>query len=134
MMTIDAFGAAYWRAEVRCLVTIAAVACRDCHKTSNFSTPVRSSKCIDCHHSDKHAGQFASRPTGIECGSCHTVDGFKPAVFDVKLHATTRYPLTGKHSAVACAQCHEPKALATNYHPKFEACASCHKDVHAGQF
>jgi hypothetical protein len=110
-----------------------AVACGGCHKSSNFSAPVRSAKCIDCH-ADQHSGQFTSRPSGIECSACHNVDGFKPAKFDLRLHATTRYPLIGKHAVVACSQCHEPKGLATNYHPNFESCMSCHKDAHAGQF
>lgn len=81
--------------------------------------------CAGCHK-DPHSGRF-----GTKCESCHTADDWKriqTANFD---HARTRYPLTGKHRAAACAACHppgKPTKLAN-----FERCASCHSDAHAGQ-
>jgi hypothetical protein len=52
-------------------------------------------------------------------------------------HATTKFPLRGKHVALGCGTCHGaiartrtvPIALAG-----FDRCASCHTDPHAGQF
>jgi len=35
---------------------------------------------------------------------------------------------------VACAKCHAPAGLDTNYHPRFQACLDCHRDPHGGQF
>jgi predicted CXXCH cytochrome family protein len=89
--------------------------------------------CLDCHR-DKHNGQFAKRLDRGDCASCHTLDGFDRWKFDVKAHASTRYPLAGKHADVACEKCHARSGNITDYHPKFGACADCHKDPHAGQF
>jgi hypothetical protein len=111
----------------------APVECGSCHKTSNFSAPIASSRCIDCHK-DEHNGQFAGRTDRGDCASCHTVAGFESSSFDVKAHTSTNYPLDGKHSAVACARCHSKKGRFTDYHPPSGACTDCHKDAHAGQF
>jgi hypothetical protein len=47
-------------------------------------------------------------------------------------HGQTRYPLRGKHAAVPCASCHDPKR-AWGAKPAFASCVSCHRDAHAGQ-
>ena len=81
--------------------------------------------CAGCHK-DPHQGRF-----GGKCETCHTADDWKRiqrANFD---HARTRYPLTGKHQATDCLDCHlpgKPRQIAG-----FERCASCHADAHAGQ-
>ena len=59
---------------------------------------------MDCHKPDPHNGQFAKRPGGGECASCHTVDGWKPSTFTVKEHASSAYPLEGKHCAAGMRQ------------------------------
>lgn len=107
--------------------------CQKCHKDSNFKTAIAHEKCMDCHR-DPHKAQFAHRADGGECGVCHTDKGWRPATFTVADHKATAYPLTGKHLAVACAKCHVPAGLDTNYHPRFQACLDCHKDPHGGQF
>jgi len=109
------------------------VKCDDCHKGGDFRKPLAFDKCTACH-SDAHQGQFLKRPDRGECSSCHTVGGFKPATFGVKEHASTAYPLEGKHAAVACAKCHLPAGTATIYKLKFASCTLCHKDAHLGQF
>jgi hypothetical protein len=109
------------------------VACLACHKGTNFSSPIRSAQCMDCH-SDKHKGQFLARVDKGECATCHTVNGFKPTSYTVQMHASTPYPLAGKHVSVACAACHQPKGEATDYHPKSGDCLTCHHDAHKGQF
>jgi hypothetical protein len=109
------------------------VDCLACHKGGDFKKPLAFQKCADCHQ-DIHSGQFARRPSGIECSACHTLDGFKPSKFDVKEHATSAYPLEAKHSSVPCAQCHIPKGRDTLYKIAFAKCMDCHKDEHQGQF
>ena len=58
--------------------------------------------CASCHL-DEHRGRVSR-----QCQDCHTQTAWKPAPrFD---HATTRFPLTGKHADVRCDQCHEARA------------------------
>ena len=110
------------------------VECVQCHAGGDFKKPLVFQKCADCHRPDPHRGQFAKRAGGSECSNCHSVDGFKPSRFGLKEHATTAYPLQGKHATLACAQCHVPKGSATVYTMKFKLCTDCHADEHAGQF
>jgi hypothetical protein len=94
-----------------------------------------SDSCVSCH-TDAHAGQVSSR-----CETCHDVEHAKFAV-TAFAHERTRFPLTGKHAAVACASCHK---VETRQYPAGPAttrrltgiatdCVSCHQDPHAGQF
>ncbi len=112
----------------------ASVECTQCHANADFKKPLAFQKCTDCHKPDPHNGQFAKRPTGTECSSCHTVQGWKPSLFTVKEHATSAYPLQGKHATVDCAKCHIPKGKDTLFKVKFDRCTDCHSDSHAGQF
>jgi len=111
----------------------AAAACRDCHKTENFKTPVAFARCLDCHK-DQHGGQFARRADGGDCKACHTEGSWKPAVFSVDDHAKTAYPLLAKHAKAECAKCHIPKGKETAYRVPFAVCTECHQDAHKGQF
>ncbi len=111
------------------------VACETCHHGTNFKAPVAHQVCADCHKPDPHSGQFARRVDGGQCESCHTVNGFKPAVFDVARHDTTAFPLHGRHATIACAKCHLPAGKATVFKGvKFALCTDCHQDAHHGQF
>lgn len=112
----------------------AAVDCARCHAGGDFKKPVAFEHCMDCHKPDPHNGQFAKRPGGAECASCHTVEGFKPSTFTAKDHATSAYALEGKHFTVECAKCHIPKGKDTLFKVKFQHCIDCHKDDHDGQF
>ncbi len=109
------------------------VKCASCHERGDFTKVIPFRFCSDCHK-DPHSGQFAKRPDGGKCESCHTVDGWKPAKFTAADHAKTGYPLLGKHATVDCAKCHIPAGAATVYKIKFAECMSCHKDYHEGQF
>jgi hypothetical protein len=111
----------------------AKVSCIACHVGGDFKKPLAFENCKDCHK-DIHSGQFESRPKKGECSECHTVDAWKPSLFGVKEHATSKYPLQGKHVTVECAKCHIPAGKATQYKVKFANCADCHKDVHDNQF
>lgn len=128
-----------------------AAACRSCHKPSFIADPLvvktkgpagatgrtylgLDPRCEGCHESDDpHGGQF----TNPECSTCHDEAGWKGA--DRFAHAATRFPLTGRHRAVACVSCHasrtgvsDPGALRYADIP-FATCASCHRDPHAGR-
>jgi hypothetical protein len=87
------------------------------------------------------------------------VNAFLPARYELEQHQTTRFPLDGAHTAVACRGCHpsdeglagrlpvavsrrlkahhRPERISlTVLHPKKapQACNGCHDDVHRGQF
>ncbi len=98
------------------------VACLSCHLGEVYR-PLRAS-CNDCHAvQDPHAQRF-----GIDCASCHSETGWKPAKFD---HAAiTRFPLEGAHGKAACASCHGSDTL----RPVSSACSDCHaaQDIHKG--
>jgi hypothetical protein len=109
------------------------VDCLACHRNGDFKQPLTFQKCMDCHQ-DEHRGQFAKRTGGPECSACHNLEGFKPSTFGLKEHASTAYPLQGKHGSLQCAQCHTPRGKETLYAIKFERCLDCHKDEHQAQF
>lgn len=100
--------------------------------------PLKSKRCRDCHQ-DIHKGQFAKRPDGGRCESCHNELGFIPAQFGIGEHAKTDFPLTGSHLATACRMCHtmsKTKGGARVRRFAFSAvrCETCHIDMHFGQF
>lgn len=112
----------------------AMVNCAQCHLNGDFKRPLPFANCADCHKPDPHKGQFEARPKKGECAECHTVEGWKPSLFGVKEHDSSKYPLKGKHITVECAKCHLPAGRDTIYKVKFAACTDCHKDAHDGQF
>jgi hypothetical protein len=110
------------------------VACEKCHRGADFQKTLPFANCADCHAPDPHRGQFQGRKLGGECGECHDVNGYKPSLFTVAMHAATNYPLEGQHEKVACGKCHLPKAAETLFKITATQCAACHADVHKGQF
>jgi predicted CXXCH cytochrome family protein len=89
-----------------------------------------SESCTTCH-TDQHRGQL-----GNDCQRCHNMEAWKPASgFD---HSTTKYPLTGLHARVTCAQCHKPRTedakVFVPYEIPFSTCTDCHNDPHRGAF
>ncbi len=108
--------------------------CGKCHATVNFKQPIAHGKCRDCHKTELHGGQFASRMDGGECSACHSLKGWNPTTFSAVAHRGTRYPLEGRHASVSCAKCHVPAGQNTLYRVKHEHCADCHQDPHGGQF
>ena len=109
------------------------LACSRCHTGEGFRG-VAFGQCADCHTKDPHFGQFED-----DCARCHVVESFDGVSFD---HANSGYPLTGRHEAVACSECHrteagslfpDGRATAVRYRPLQTACKSCHLDVHYGQ-
>ena len=115
------------------------VSCAKCHEAA-WLTPVRNAKgdvvpvfkpvshkdCADCH-TDPHRGRLAGT-----CVKCHVTTNFltiNKKEFD---HDATRYPLRGRHVAVACANCHAGFP-SQGMRPAFATCANCHADVHGGK-
>ncbi len=111
------------------------VECGKCHKkdTANMTrfTGLQFASCSACHR-DPHTGRFKE-----SCESCHNTNGWTqvaPGHFD---HATTRFPLRGRHATVKCEQCHGGRKGTPAVNLKianFSRCTDCHADAHAGQF
>lgn len=103
------------------------ITCRDCHVELTFE-PFTNQACIDCHGAEnpgfieQHAADFNS-----SCISCH--DGLdRMANFD----HNQIFPLTGKHTELACQQCHQDQIFIGTP----TECAACHAEpeIHAGSF
>ncbi len=116
----------------------AAVACEKCHLAATLPLahdaagqplalfkPVPHGECSSCHR-DPHATRF-----GAACAKCHTTESWQRVNEQTFDHERTRYPLRGKHAALACATCHDP-VKAWGKDPKFAACTNCHADAHGG--
>ncbi|MCK6684659.1 MAG: hypothetical protein L6R30_19840, partial [Thermoanaerobaculia bacterium] len=106
----------------------AQVTCVSCHVKPAMKVKPPSGKCSDCHK-DPHGGTFRK-----DCAACHDERGFKGATID---HATTRFPLTGKHASTPCASCHkhaagQARTAARVFTGLASECSSCHQDVHKG--
>jgi hypothetical protein len=105
-----------------------AVACDRCHGLVKAAggdsyrkyAGVPAGDCRACH-ADPHAGAL-----GGPCAKCHVTTGWHQNVGGTFDHASTRFPLVGKHAGVACAGCH----AGDRRKPAFAACTDCHRDAH----
>ena len=81
----------------------ATLRCSDCHDGDPYSQVPK--RCYDCHRTAFETSSFDHTAFGgsIDCAACHTTAGWSPATFD---HGAFRFPLTGKHTEVACRDCH----------------------------
>ena len=112
--------------------------CRECHQPDNISN-VEIKKladtwlgleheCMTCHE-DVHQNTLSTQ----DCAACHLTDDFVPAsLFD---HDEAAYSLTGKHTDVACIECHQKemrngKEFQVFTGLEFANCNDCHQDVH----
>ena len=91
--------------------------------------------CKGCHK-DPHEGQLDKWIAQGGCEYCHSTETWHRTTFDHKL---SRFALEGKHRETACLACHTVKKIGTEQNvmwmkPIAIECASCHKDVHQGQF
>ena len=98
----------------------AAVKCSVCHQGNIFSG--LSQDCFSCHLQDYQATTMPSHlaagfPT--DCKACHNTIAWETANFD-----HSRFPLTGAHTAVSCAQCHQNDVFAGLSHD----CFACHSN------
>jgi hypothetical protein len=127
------------------------VTCERCHAPQRALRITDFERCESCHRDphldqlDEAAERLATRGDG--CATCHTVESFVPARYGPEEHAESRLPLGGAHRAVPCNACHAEAAAAELPSPfrradgervrRFRfadvACASCHRDPHAGE-
>lgn len=113
------------------------VACAKCHAGESRAERFPGRAPTDCRacHRDPHAGQFDHEPRYGQCTACHASERFTPPSFDLTAHARTSFPLTGAHEGVGCTLCHgSMRGDARMFHGTAQACAACHRDVHAGAF
>ena len=114
------------------------VSCDACHLSSRVVVrrtaqgrpvpvyrPLRHQECSDCH-TDPHGGGL-----GPACAKCHETGAFTTVARGSFDHDRTRYPLRGRHAAVACDGCHDFRT-ARGKRPPFGTCSACHADPHAG--
>jgi len=84
--------------------THSAVACGSCH--TNGYTGGTPTTCVSCHLTNYNTATVPNHTTNNfskDCQICHNNTAWQPSTFN---HATTSFPLTGAHSAVACGSCH----------------------------
>jgi NMD protein affecting ribosome stability and mRNA decay len=95
--------------------------CSQCHANANYN--ITNTACVSCHLKDF---QGTNNPSHVasgfpqQCDVCHSTAAWSPASFN---HNNTAFPLTGKHTSVACASCH----VNNNYTTVPTDCFSCHK-------
>ena len=90
----------------------AGVGCQSCHKTE----PVPKT-CVGCHDADRKtptSPNHLASGFSTACQDCHGTAAWKPAAVD-----HSKFPLTGKHTVVACGSCHDQNPVPT-------ACVGCH--------
>jgi hypothetical protein len=99
-----------------------ALQCTQCHAAgSNFAaTPTQ---CSGCHLSTFQATTNPNHVTGgfaQTCEQCHTTASWLTSTFN---HTTmTKFPLTGAHIGLTCAQCHKAGAFSATP----TGCNGCH--------
>lgn len=131
----------------------AGLQCAGCHDEPVTAPAVRelgrapqhtngSLACATCH-TDVHGGRFAVDSVGraTDCATCHVETDFRdvaPERFDHG--AWTSFVLEGAHRTAACVTCHPRSLERPERHlgpalgDASHRCASCHEDVHSGQF
>ncbi len=94
------------------------VDCTSCH-TNGFSG--LSASCSACHQTNFDNTTNPNHTTSgfpNTCEVCHTTTAWQPSSYD---HSLSGFPLTGGHSSVSCAACHNG-----NYTNMSSTCSSCH--------
>lgn len=125
----------------------ATVACARCHTSLDTKETEGTSEAVVFHTqpfedcTPCHASPHRERLTGIGCAPCHAATGWgdisSQDVEDFD-HATTRFPLTGRHQQTPCTQCHTEQEVdgvkVVQYQNTPATCGACHTDTHVGQF
>ncbi|MCB9515419.1 MAG: cytochrome c3 family protein [Candidatus Krumholzibacteriia bacterium] len=115
-----------------------AVPCRDCHLPTEAQPAGRfrygSTSCTQCH-ADPHGKSLALEGADRRCERCHTPESWRRVNYD---HAATGFALADRHAEAACTACHVAIPGAKPGQLRFsdlrKDCASCHEDIHRGQF
>lgn len=102
-----------------------AVACDRCHTGGRYTA--LATDCFSCHASTYATATPAHTPASFPtaaCANCHSTTAWN-TTFDH--NAATTFPLTGAHTAAACAQCHGDGV----YAGKSKDCYGCHQPAYA---
>ena len=97
------------------------LSCVSCHASGVYVG--LATTCVSCHLARYQATTNPNHTTAgfpQQCDLCHTPTGWTPSSFN---HGTTRFPLTGRHTSVACANCH----VGGKYAGTPTDCYSCHR-------
>jgi hypothetical protein len=104
-----------------------ALQCAQCHANNRFAgTPTQ---CAGCHLTDFQNTKSPNHVTAgfpQDCSICHNSTQWLGAKFDHT--ARTKFPLSGAHVNVPCAQCHVNNVFAG----LSTACAACHMNDYNG--
>lgn len=106
----------------------AALACEECHSSSDFREA--EFRCHACHKSDDvHKAKLGPR-----CGLCHVSNDFK--AWDFNHDKRTDFPLKGAHKSKDCLICHRDPVRKHDELSLPSSCGGCHAedDVHDGGF
>jgi len=110
----------------------AAVECKLCHKAGEAEYRPRHENCYDCHE-DIHRGEFRAEPWLNRCQSCHGEQRWIPALYGLREHSRSVYPLTGAHRATPCTACHKT-AGSWVFRLQEKKCLNCHATPHPRGF
>ncbi len=121
--TPDATLADHTRTRFPLLGVHAVQGCDVCHQqASRGDFRGSSAACESCHRDTprlRHAHPPHESAAFTRCGLCHTQLAWRPSFFDHNAF----WPLTGRHTSVACAACH----TSGRYAGTLTACVSCHE-------
>jgi len=95
----------------------AGVSCRACHAQGFEEAPPRT--CKGCHR-DPHIGALGQR-----CAGCHEETSWRTS-FGPDAHQRTNFPLSGRHAAIPCQECHADQRD-RGFSRATVSCASCHQ-------
>jgi len=132
----------------------AGISCRECHAEEGDRALERIGRgglaprtCAECHESPhtppfmEGTAKLANMGEGQACVVCHEAEheSWREEGLEItpEQHAASGFPVGEPHHEVACADCHEPRLIDFELrYPGREPddCASCHEDVHRGQF
>jgi hypothetical protein len=117
------------------------VACDQCHpqeETTQTHRFIPTPKACKTCHGDPHGGQFAAEVEQRDCIACHQSNCASFLIRPYDHGQRTDYILTGEHAQANCDQCHKQQitdsSTVRQYRPTSRTCATCHRDVHRGQF
>ena len=100
------------------------VTCAACHPQSDFTRPLARA-CAACHI-DVHGARLGQR-----CDRCHEVTSWKEARFGLEAHRRTGFPLSGRHAAIPCDECHGNRRDRAFARPIVN-CFGCHQKDYDG--
>ncbi len=97
------------------------VGCGLCHTSTHYAKIP--AECIACHQSQyDRAPNHKKVNFPVDCTKCHSRNNWIENSFN---HASTSFPLTGKHVAAKCTDCHVSTLAGTP-----AVCSSCHLPVY----